>query len=87
MNNYCFCLVSAQTLIVEEEPNIDFGNSIIVDNTFNPAKVSVPGLLNPDAVPIKIDLNCPKSKKKGSSLGPAKNFIPFCEAMIGALPY
>ena len=41
-------------LIEELDPNIDFGISITVDNTFVPAKVSDPGLLNPDAVPPKI---------------------------------
>jgi len=52
-----FSLVSAQTLIEVLDPNNDFGTSITVDNTLVPAKVSVPGLLNPDAVPPKIALN------------------------------
>jgi hypothetical protein len=55
--NYCFCFVSAHTFIEELVPNIDFGTSITVDNTFVPAKVSVPGLLNPDAVPAITNLN------------------------------
>ena len=71
--NYCFLLVSAHVFNVAAVPNEAFGTSITMARTLVPAKVSVPGLLNPGAVPPSIACYWPKSKKNGSSLGPAKN--------------
>lgn len=70
--------VSPHTLIEAALPNIDFGTSTTIDMTFVPANVSEPGLLKPPgAVPAIIALYCAKSKKKGSSLGPANTLMPF----------
>src|SRR6187401_3006282 len=69
-------LDSAQTLIVPLLPSKDFGTSTTIAITFVPAKVSLPGLLNEDAVPAITCLKRTRSKKKGSSRGPANTFTP-----------
>src|SRR5690606_32348839 len=91
-NYYIFLLASTHTLYIgvlgangltptTPPGSIDFGTSITRLNTFVPANVSAPGLLKLPAVPARIALYWLKSKKKGSSRGPAKNFIPSFSAI------
>src|SRR6186997_379963 len=77
-------LDSAQTLIEPLLPSKDFGTSTTIAITFVPANVSLPGLLNEDAVPAITCLKRTRSKKNGSSRGPANAFTPLSPVAVKA---
>ena len=65
---------------------IEAGSSTTIASALDPAKVSTPGSRNAVAIPIRISLKRARSKKKGSSLRPAKTVRPPPVAVVALAP-